>query len=87
MIGMTVARYSHRPRKSIPFCSHYLMPNPPSSGIKIHLLSFRELLNLSVLLEVGFALILNVVIQSHDNLFRIFDLGGPNRHKFLRRGP
>lgn len=42
---------------------------------------------LMVFLEVGFAPVLNVVIERHDNLFVVVDLGGADGHKLERDRP
>ena len=63
------------------------MANPPSRRIEVHSLFLREFFNLSVFLEVGFGLVLHVVIERHYDLGRIVDLGGADGHEFQGDGP
>lgn len=52
-----------------------------------HSMLLCELLDQAVLLEVGLRLVLNVVVQRHDNLVGIVDLGGANGHELGRDRP
>lgn len=59
------------------------MANTPASAKEVNAMVLSELLYQFVLLQVRRRSILHVVIQSHDNLAAIMDLGGANVHPFL----
>jgi hypothetical protein len=66
---------------------HDLMPNPVASGEENNAMLLRKRLNLLVFLEVGLALVLNVMIECEYHLARIFNLSGAYGHELLRNGP
>jgi hypothetical protein len=78
---VTVTRNRHGPRPRIALLYHNLMSDSSSSRIEIHALLLGKLLNLPILFQVCLALVLDVVIEGHNDLLGIVDLGGSDGHE------
>ncbi len=62
-------------------------PIPWPAGKKNNAVLLRKCLDLLILLEVGVALVLNVVIECEHHLARVLHPGGTHGHELLRDGP
>lgn len=63
------------------------MANASASGVEDDILLLRKLFNLAVLLQVLLGLVLDIVIEGHDDLVGVIDLGGTNAHELEGYGP
>jgi hypothetical protein len=59
------------------------MPNASSRPVEINSLSFGKFFNIPIFAKVGLARILDIVVNCHDNLRMIVELGCANGHEFL----
>lgn len=69
------------------FFDHNLVADTPASRVKVNTMLSSKLLDQAVLLQVGFGLILDVVVESHDDLTIVVDLGGADVHKLRGHWP
>jgi len=86
-VAVTVTGHRHRPWPRVALLHHDLMANSSASWVKVDSLLLGKLLNLLVLLEVRFTLILDIVVERHDDLLRVVDLASPNGHEFQGHRP
>ena len=69
------------------FLDHDLMTDTPASRVKVHTMFAGKLLNLAVLPQVGLGLILDIVVERHDDLAVVVYLGGADIHEFQSHWP
>ena len=75
-VRMRVAGHDECSWPSIALFNHDLMSDASSSRIEVDTLLLRKLFNLSVLCQVLFRLVLDIVVKRHNNLLAVFDPAG-----------
>lgn len=63
------------------------MPDTATSGVEIDTLFRRQLLDIPVFPQIGFGVVLDVVVERHDDLAIIVDAGGADGEELLGDGP
>ena len=86
-VGVTVGSHSDSAWPSIALLDHDLVANTASSRVEDDVLLLGEFFNLVVLLQVLLRLVLHIVVERHDDLFRVVDLGCADGHKFQSDRP
>lgn len=81
-VSMGVRRHSDGSWPRIALLDHDLMSNSTTCRVKVDTMLLCEGFDLLVFLQVCLALILYVVVQCHNNLFVVMDLGCANGHEF-----
>ena len=84
---MTVGSHSERSWPCVALLYHDLMADASSGRIEDDILLLCKLLDLAVLLQVLLRLVLHIVVESHDDLLWVVDLGGSNAHELESDGP
>jgi hypothetical protein len=57
------------------------MTDTSAGGVKVHPMVFCEFFNLAVFCEVGFRLVLDVVVEREDGLLGVEDFGALQRQE------
>ena len=83
---MRVGSHHKRSRHNVAALDHDLVADAGTSGIEINLVLFRKGFNRTVFLLIRFILVLNVVIESKNQLLRIIDLLRPNALELAHHG-
>lgn len=78
---MAVGRHRNGPWPGVALLDHDLVADSAACGIEVDAMLLREVFDRCVLLQVRFALVLYVVVQRHDNLSVVVDLGCANGHE------
>src|SRR6267378_329658 len=78
----TTIRFSNRRN-----AYHDLVTDGVGGGEENNTMLLRKYLNLLILLEIGLALVLNVVIECENQLPRVLNPSGAHGHVLLRDGP
>lgn len=72
---MTVTGNSQSVREGIAFLHENLVTNTTPGGIEVNTMLPRELFNRSIFSKVLWGLVLNVVVEGKDRLFRVVNFG------------
>ena len=73
-VGVRIGRHDERTRNHIAALHHDLVSYTRTSGIKVDAVLLGERFDRAVLLLVGFLLVLNIVVESEDELLGIVNL-------------
>ena len=84
---MTVRGHHERTRPGKPILHHDLVSDTTASRVEFHTLLLGKLFNLPVFLQILFGLVLHIMVEGHNNLLRVVQLGGPDGHELERNGP
>lgn len=78
-VGVGVRGHRNSARPGISLLNHDLMANTTAGAIEGNAVMAGELLDQSVFLQVGLALVLNIVIQRQYDLLGVVNFGGADR--------
>ena len=69
------------------FFYHNLVADTPARGVEANTMLASKLLDVFVLRQVGLGLILQIVVEGHDDLTIVVDLGSADRHELQGSRP
>ena len=84
---MAVGGHSKCTRPRVAFLDHDLVTDTASGAIEDDIVLLSKLLDLLVLLQVLLGLVLDVVVEGHDDLLGVADLGRADGHELEGNRP
>ena len=86
-VRVAVGGHSKCTRPRVAFLDHDLVTDTASGAIEDDIVLLSKLLNLLVLLQVLLGLVLDVVVEGHDDLLGVADLGRADGHELEGNRP
>ena len=85
-VRVRVGRHNERPGHDVTALDHDLVPDARTGGIEVDAVLFGEGFDSAIFLLIRFVLVLDIVVERKDELFRIMNFLSANAFKLAHHG-